>query len=318
MTNQIKTIRIRTVLAGLALALLGALTLFALPASAGVAEASAKTERKCANDGAVKDAGNNPGLVADCAVLLDIKKNLEGEDGRKLNWSSSLPMCDWDGIDGNGGQINRWSGGYWSLGPPNRVTGIDVSGYGLKGKIPKRLGKLTELRVLQMSHQDLQGSIPKELGNLSELMRLDLYKNELSGKIPKSLGKLSELRELYLFGNNLTGEIPKQLGKLSNLTVLSLEHNNLTGEIPKQLGKLSNLRRMLLRQNQLTGEIPKQLGKLRKLELLELQFNNLTGCMPRSLEHIENIRLSYGGGGWSKYRTMGKPREAEYLLARCD
>ena len=161
MTRLSEAIRIRTVLMGLALALLGALTLFISPGG-GSAEA-ASLKKMCKKDGAVADAANNPGLVADCVALLKAKKVLEGKEGgklinstarcgldaesgvvRRLNWSSSLPMNQWDGILVGGVKMESLHGG-----PSNRVTSIHLgssSEIRLKGKIPKELGQLSELR----------------------------------------------------------------------------------------------------------------------------------------------------------------------------
>ena len=286
----------RTALAALALALLGAATLFALPGGAALANTNLE---KCASDGAVEDAANNPGLVADCAVLLDSKEILQGkgDDARNLNWSSSLPMSQWDGVS-----IGEFHGGYgiYRTGLPNRVTELDLAVYSrdrtkkLKGKIPKRLGDLSGLRGLNLWGNELHGRIRPQLGNLSELIEMDLGANDLSGKLPKRLGDLSELMTLALDGNNLSGRIPKWMGRLSKLQNLSLSHNHLTGNIPAGL-----------------AELP-------KLDMLALQFNYLTGCMPPSLTKTRYIKMGSDEGGKVKYRTMGKTLDEYYRLPWCD
>ena len=294
MTNPSQATRIRTALAGLVLALLATAMLFALPD--GVASANTN-QQKCASDGAVPDAANNPGLVADCAALLDSKKTLEGprdnsgklinsgEDCHsnawnskvwRLNWSSSLPMSQWEGV-----RVRN-----------NRVTHVDLEGstnYQLKGKIHKRLAELSELRELHLPFNQLRGRIPRELGKLSKLEWLKLICNDLRDKIPPQLGDLSQLEYLILSGNEFRGRIPKRLSNLSNLKALDLAGNNLSGRIPKWWAKLSNLESILLRKNQFTGKIPSELGDAPKLKWLELYYNNLTGCLPESLRNIEDL-----------------------------
>ncbi|OWM76541.1 senescence-induced receptor-like serine/threonine-protein kinase [Punica granatum] len=72
---------------------------------------------------------------------------------------------------------------------PPRITSLNLSSYGLKGKIAD------------------------SLANLTELISLDLSSNQLSGPIPELLAKLPNLNILNLSGNNLTGPIPESLQK---------------------------------------------------------------------------------------------------------
>ena len=291
MTNRIEALRMRTVLAGLALALLGAVALFVSPSGAAFADTN---QEKCANNGAVEDAANNPGLVSDCAVLLKAKKKLEGKDGRKLNWSRKVHMNEWEGVTLNG--------------YPLRVTKLELDGRGssgkLKGKIPKQLGNLSELKYLVLYYNELGGKIPPQLGKLSKLEHLSLHSNNLTDSIPPQLGRLSKLEGMDLGGNNLTGKIPNKLGKLSSLRTLILYHNSLSGEIPNQLRKLSDLEFLLLRKNQFTGSIPKWLGELPNLSAsdLEIHLNKFSGCVPKSLSESPYICSMFDRGEQRKYQ----------------
>ena len=251
MTNRFESRLMKTTLAGLSLAVLGAVMLFAMPHGAGTAEAAQKAKKMCARDGAVADAANNPGLVSDCAILLNVKDVLRGSEGniRTLNWSASLPMSRWNGVILGGS--------------PPRVTKLHLQGMGLRGSIPPRLGRLSKLEHLTLCYNQLSGSIPKQLGNLANLEDLLLANNQLSGSIPKQLGKLSDLTRLWLGSNQLSGEIPRQLGKLSNLENLWLTHNQLSGSIPKQLGTIPSLRSLELYANNLSGCVPETLRDLR-------------------------------------------------------
>ena len=64
----------RLIALGIAIVLLGSA---AFASSAVLASTAA-----CASDGAVPDAGNNPGLVSDCAALLAVRDTLAGTAGR--------------------------------------------------------------------------------------------------------------------------------------------------------------------------------------------------------------------------------------------
>ncbi|GKV14913.1 hypothetical protein SLEP1_g25715 [Rubroshorea leprosula] len=101
---------------------------------------------------------------------------------------------------------------------------------------------LTIFTTIDFSSNRFHGKIPKELGELNSLLLLNLSHNSLSGQIPSSLGKLAELESLDLSSNKLEGRIPEQLTKLTFLSVLNLSHNELVGHIPegKQFNTFSN------------------------------------------------------------------------------
>ncbi|KAK8500772.1 hypothetical protein V6N12_031432 [Hibiscus sabdariffa] len=95
---------------------------------------------------------------------------------------------------------------------------IDFSDNQFYGEIPKVLGELHSLIVLNLSHNSLTGPIPLLLGDLSELESLDLSSNKLQGRIPTELTNLGFLEVLNLSQNNLVGVIPqgKQFDTFSN------------------------------------------------------------------------------------------------------
>ena len=231
-------------------------------------------EAACATGGAVTDAANNPGLVADCQALLAARDTLAGTG--TLDWSASTPIANWEGVTVGG--------------TPQRVTKLQLSFNQLTGTIPSSLGNLANLETLDLSFNQLSGSIPPELGNLANLRELELWGNELTGSIPPELGDLANLQELELWGNQLTGSIPPELGDLANLQELELWGNELTGSIPPELGDLANLQELELWGNELTGSIPPELGNLAKLTSLSLSGNQLTGSIPPELGNLANLQ----------------------------
>ncbi len=234
----------------------------------------------CGDGVAVAEPEANPGLVEDCAALLEVQNAVAGPDG--LNWFVEWSMSEWEGVVVEGS--------------PPRVTEIALAGWGLAGEVPTELSRLTGLRVLAMSNNALMGKIPAELGDLTNLERLDLSGNYLSGEIPAKLGELSGLASLSLGGNNLKGEIPPELGELKNLKGLNLSHNYLSGEIPAELGRLSGLGGLDLSRNRLAGKMPAELGQLTGLEYLNLVDNELTGEIPAELgrlSELTNMNLSH-------------------------
>ncbi|KAJ0703902.1 putative protein kinase RLK-Pelle-LRR-Xb-1 family [Helianthus annuus] len=84
---------------------------------------------------------------------------------------------------------------------------FDLSYNKLEGGIPKELGSMYYLNILNLGHNDLTGPIPDELSGLKNLAILDLSHNRLNGSIPNSLTTLG-LGDADLSYNNLSGAIP--------------------------------------------------------------------------------------------------------------
>ncbi len=279
---------------------------------------------QCSNGVAVPNSENTPRLVADCSALLAARDTLAGTN-RNLNWSSDIPISDWDGVTiGNDGvsslslshhrldgeippelgnlanleMLNLFQNRLTGVIPPelgnlSNLTDLHLSGNDLTGEIPPELGNLSNLQTLFLSGNHLTGAIPPELGNLANLTELSLYRNELTRAIPPELGDLANLEFLYLDDNQLTGAIPPELGNLANLEILHLVDNQLTSEIPPELGNLANLTELLLYRNELTGAIPPELGDLANLTELSLFSNNLTGAIPPELGNLANLEILY-------------------------
>ena len=227
----------------------------------------------CDGGTAVADPGSNPGLVADCKVLIAIRDELAGSGS--LNWDTQLTMTSWQGVS--------------VLGSPSRVTYLALRGdYELTGEIPAELGQLTQLIGLLLDRNKLTGEIPVELAQLSQLEVLTLDRNKLTGPIPPELAQLSQLKRLDLRNNHLMGAIPVELAQLSNLEYLDLSSTRLTGEIPVELAQLSQLQWLAL-GDQLTGEIPVELSELSQLSWLVLGPNQLTGEIPVELSQLSQL-----------------------------
>ena len=224
---------------------------------------------------AVPDPGNNPGLVADCKVLLEIRDKLDVANS--LNWDIQLAITSWDNV-----QVS---------GSPSRVTWLDPGDSQLTGPIPPELGQLSYLQGLWLQNNQLTGPIPPELGQLYQLRDLVLRHNQLTGPIPPELSQLSQLSKLLLNNNQITRLIPPELGQLTYLNSLDLRSNQLKGKIPSELGQLSHLSELLLNDNQITGLIPLELGQLTQLNRLDLHNNQLTGKIPVALDQLSQLNV---------------------------
>ena len=199
------------------------------------------------------------------------------------NWTNNTNWKD-DSTD-----IGEWFG--VGVNPSGRVVSLELPSNGLAGSIPPELGRLADLRFLNLQFNSLSGSIPSQLGDLARLESLALSFNSLTGSVPDSLGELTSLQSLFLSSNSLTGSIPPELGGLANLQQLFLSFNDLTGSVPAGLGELGNLLVLHLASNDLTGSIPARLGSLSNLLHLDLGDNDLTGSVPAALGDLASLTL---------------------------
>ncbi|XBI68581.1 hypothetical protein VPH35_047765 [Triticum aestivum] len=109
----------------------------------------------------------------------------------------------------------------------------------VSGSLPAWLGRLDNLAILILNNNSfsLKFEIPKELGKMHHLVVMNLGHNLLSGAIPAELRGSMKLAMLYLSHNQLEGPIPISFSMLS-LSKIDLSYNRLNGSIP-MLGSLA-------------------------------------------------------------------------------
>eukprot|EP00257_Ricinus_communis_P028314 XP_025015728.1 receptor-like protein 13 [Ricinus communis] len=89
------------------------------------------------------------------------------------------------------------------------IYGFDFSCNNFTCSIPLEFGNLSEIKLLNLSHNSLIGSILTTFFNLSQIESLDLSNNKLQGSIPLELTKLYSLVAFNVSYNNLSSRIPK-------------------------------------------------------------------------------------------------------------
>ncbi|KAJ9549486.1 hypothetical protein OSB04_022029 [Centaurea solstitialis] len=159
------------------------------------------------------------GLTADGEALVNFRTSIISSDGVLRQWRPEDPdPCGWKGVTCDSKTM--------------RVISLNISNHKLKGPISPDIGKLDQLKYLELHYNNFYGAIPPELGNCTELQGLFLQNNYLSGFIPTGLGNLSKLQILDVSSNSLDGSIPTSVGKLTNLVNLNVSSNFLAGPIP--------------------------------------------------------------------------------------
>ncbi|XP_066320765.1 LRR receptor-like serine/threonine-protein kinase GSO1 [Miscanthus floridulus] len=174
-------------------------------------------------------------------VLLLVKSTfVDDPQGVLAGWNASAGasgFCSWAGVACDEAGL--------------RVVGLNLSGTGLAGTVPR-----------------------------DALEAIDLLSNALTGPVSAALGGLANLQVLLLYSNQLTAR---------HLTVLGLASCNLTGPILASLGRLGALTALNLQQNALSGPILRGLAGLASLQVLSLAGNQLTGAIPPELERLAGL-----------------------------
>ncbi|KAF4369352.1 hypothetical protein F8388_019577 [Cannabis sativa] len=101
-----------------------------------------------------------------------------------------------------------------------KLTGIVSFTHLLVGEIPARIGNLTYLQVIDLSHNSLTGSIPLNIVGCFQLLALKLNDNNLSGEIQPELDALDGLKILDISNNKISGEIPLTLAGCKSLEIV--------------------------------------------------------------------------------------------------
>ncbi|KAL6141579.1 hypothetical protein ACLB2K_059867 [Fragaria x ananassa] len=91
---------------------------------------------------------------------------------------------------------------------------------------------LTIFTLIDFSSNNFSGMIPKEIGEMKALYVLNLSGNAFTGEIPSSFGDMRTIESLDLSQNRLSGHIPQQFANLNFLSFLNVSNNQLVGKIP--------------------------------------------------------------------------------------
>ena len=215
---------------------------------------------------------------------------LDGEIPREIGSLSELEVLN---LDGGFTSRQRFAEAYVSekerdvYGAPGTYFGNQFS-----GMIPEEIGKLTNLRVLNL-HRNMLGregqrfAVPPTIGELQRLEFFDCSGNQLRGELPREIATLPALVQLNMDDNFITGPIPKDWSRAIRLESLVLEGNRLDGELPQFLPR--NLTFLDVHENKLTGSI-NVLSRLKRLEGAILDRNRFSGPVLVSRQTNPNLR----------------------------
>lgn len=249
----------------------------------------------------------------DLVALRDFMRNLKPTPG---GWgsNSSTDCCNWVGITCN-------SSSSLGLNDSNltaKVTKLELGRRKLVGKLSDSVGKLDQLRTLNLSHNLLKDSLPASLFNLSKLEVLDLSSNDLSGPIPQSTN-LPSIKFFDISSNSLNGSLPIHICQNSTqIRAIRFAVNYFSGDVRPGFGKCTFLEHLTFGMNDLSGGIPEDMFHLKNLNLLGIQDNMLSGQLSAGIGNLSNlVRLDVSSNNFSGEipDVFDKLEKFQYLVA---
>ncbi|KAJ0267011.1 Leucine-rich repeat receptor-like serine/threonine-protein kinase RGI4 [Hirschfeldia incana] len=262
-------------------------------------------------------------------ALLSWKSQLNISGDALSSWKAAQSNpCKWVGIRCNArGQVSEIQLQVMDFQGPlpatnllqlKSLTSLRLTSVNLTGLIPKELGDLPELEVLDLADNSLSGEIPIEIFKVKKLKTLSLNTNNLEGAIPSELGNLTNLVELTLFDNKLAGEIPKSIGELKNLQTFRAGGNkNLRGELPWEIGNCESLVTLGLAETSLSGKLPASIGNLKRVQTIAMYTSLFSGPIPDEIGNcteLQNLYLYQNSISGSIPTTLGGLKKLQSLL----
>ncbi|CAI8591791.1 unnamed protein product [Vicia faba] len=276
---------------------------------------------------------------------------------KTASWNANTDCCSWEGIicdehTDHVIHINLRSSQLYGTMDANttlfrlvHLQNLDLSDNDFNySQIPHRIGELTQLRYLNLSHTTFFGEIPPQLSYLSKLLSLDLGYNlrtspggfavnflqlkfstlksiihnstklesllldyvTISSTLPDTLTNRTSLQALSVYNSELYGEFPVGVFHLPNLKYLDLRNNqNLNGKLPEF--QSSSLIMLQLGETGFYGTLPISIGNLSSLNMLSIPRCHFSGNVPSSLGNLaqlKHISLQYNKFWGDPYASL--------------
>mmetsp|Transcript_19745 Transcript_19745/g.28543 ORF Transcript_19745/g.28543 Transcript_19745/m.28543 type:complete len:604 (-) Transcript_19745:47-1858(-) len=147
----------------------------------------------------------------------------------------------------------------------------------LQGTLPDEMfiRNNTNWRVIDIRNSDFNGTIPSAIGRLKELKHLQIQDCGISGIIPPEIGSCEALEKLIVQGCKLSGSVPEEIGNLHAVETIDFGDNSLGGVFPTEaLRKLTSLKHLRLnfqfggQKDSFTGTISSDICGIDSLEEL--------------------------------------------------
>ncbi|KAF4357729.1 hypothetical protein G4B88_023187 [Cannabis sativa] len=165
----------------------------------------------------------------------------------------------------------------------------------LHGLVPKSIGNLRHLEILNLSMNSLEGVLSEaHFSNLSKLYHLDLsFNKHLELNVSSNWIPPFHLQVLGLGNCKLGFEFPKWLQTQKNLSHIVITNSGISESIPNWFWNFSTqLSLVNLSNNQIGGPIVKDYSLKSSLIEVDLSSNHFVGPIPNFLFKVERLHLS--------------------------
>ncbi|KAH9687690.1 Receptor-like protein 1 [Citrus sinensis] len=232
------------------------------------------------------ECSNTTGRV----IALDLSGTYSGEYSWYLNASLFTPFQQLESLALRGNNITGFveNEGLERL---SNLTLLDLSHNLFNNSILSFVARLSSLTSLDLSYNGLEGSINiKEFDSLSNLEELDMSHNEIDNlEVPQGLRKLNYL-DLSRVGIRDGSKLLQSMGSFPSLNTLYLRDNNFTDiatTTTQEFDSLSNLEKLDMIGNEIDNfEVPQELHNFTNLEYLTLDSSSLHISLLQSIASI--------------------------------
>ena len=203
-------------------------------------------------------------------------------DNVLIDWGRpDVPLEDWRGVGTNA---------------DGRVTHLNLSGIGLRGRLPTSFSDLSELREAHLGWGETDSAnqltaLPGDLDRLANLQVLDLNANPIDAPLPPAWSRLYNLKSLNLQGTKYHGPLPSAWAALVNLESLNLIRTGVAGVLPPEWGGMPSLQRLLITSASLGGSLPESWHAMPRLKILDIRDSGIEGPLPAGWSRIPNLEI---------------------------
>ena len=220
-------------------------------------------------------------ISPDRRVLEDLLDTAD-LDNVLMDWGRlDVPLEDWRGVGTNAA---------------GRVTHLNLSGFGLRGRLPSSFSDLSELREVHLGWEGSNSAnqltaLPGNLDRLANLQILDLSNNPIDAPLPPGWSRLHNLKSLNLRDTKYHGELPPTWASLSNLEALNLIQTGVAGVLPPEWFGMPNLQRLLITSASLGGSLPGSWHAMPRLKVLDIRGTGIEGPLPAGWSRMPNLEI---------------------------